>query len=105
MSSKRLGRAAKILILMLGMLWASSPTPAQPQDGAYKIIKVDGRNAGAASSDGILAGKTLYLAAQDGRNSDGSLPSSFPQEVTQSLTHTRQVLQASGMDMGNLVWV
>src|SRR5258706_1980188 len=98
--------AAKLLILMPIMAFAAlSHAQAQPQGGAYKIIKVDGRNAGAASSDGILAGKTLYLAAQDGRNSDGSLPSSFPQEVTQSLTHTRQVLQASGMDMGNLVWL
>ena len=69
------------------------------------MIKVEGRNAGAASSEGLLAGNTLYLAAQNGSNSDGSLPVSFPQEVKQSLIHTREVLQASGMDMGNLVWV
>ena len=97
--------AAKFLTLMsiLAIACAASPAQAQPQGGAYKVIKVDGKNA--VSSDGILAGKTLYLAAQDGRNSDGSLPSSFAQEVTQSLTHTRQVLQAAGMDMGNLVWL
>ena len=57
--------AAKLLILMPIMVFAAlSHAQAQPQGGAYKIIKVDGRNAGAASSDGILAGKTLYLACQ-----------------------------------------
>lgn len=100
--------AVKWLVLLPVMILAAhaaSPATAQPHGGAYKVIKVEGRNAGAVSSDGLLAGKTLYLAAQDGRNPDGTLPSSFTQEVAQSLAHTRAVLQASGMDMGNLVWV
>lgn len=105
MNATKLGRAAKILVLVLGALGAGSPAQAQPQGGAYKVIKVEGRKAGAVSSEGVLAGKTLYLAAQDGRNRDGSLPASFAQEVAQSLAHTREVLQAAGMDMGNLVWV
>ncbi len=109
MRSMKLGRAAKILVVMpimiLTALSAAWTAQAQPQGGATKIIKVDGRNTGAASSDGLLAGNTLYLAAQDGRNSDGSLPISFPQEVKQSLAHAREVLQASGMDLRNLVWV
>jgi enamine deaminase RidA (YjgF/YER057c/UK114 family) len=105
MTSMKISRAAKILILMLGALSAALPVQAQPQGAAYKVIKVDGRNAGVASSEGILAGNTLYLVAQDGRNGDGILPTSFPQEVKQSLDHTRDVLKASGMDMGNLVWV
>jgi enamine deaminase RidA (YjgF/YER057c/UK114 family) len=101
------GLAAKVLtsILILGALCAVPPAQAQPQGGAYKVIKVESRKAGAVSSDGVLAGKTLYLAAQDGRGSDGRLPASFSQEVTQSLAHLREVLQAAGMDMGNLVWV
>jgi enamine deaminase RidA (YjgF/YER057c/UK114 family) len=105
MSSSKATRTAKTLILTLGTLLTASPAPAQPQGGATKLIKVDGRNAGAASSEGMLAGKTLYMAAQDGRGSDGSLPTSFPQEVKQALGHTREVLQASNMDMGNLAWV
>jgi 2-iminobutanoate/2-iminopropanoate deaminase len=104
MSSTKTGRAATILTT-LAMLCAAPSIQAQPQGGAYKIIKVDGRKAGAVSSDGLLAGKTLYLAAQDGRNGDGSLPSSFQQEMQQSLAHVREVLAASGMTMGNLVWV
>src|SRR5579872_2697661 len=103
MSSTKTGRAA--LLILVGALGAAWPVQAQPQGGAYKVIKVDGRSAGAASSDGILAGNTLYLAAQDGRNADGNLPAAFPEEVKQSLAHTREVLQAAGMDMANLVWV
>ena len=97
--------ASAFLLFLLATLFAAADAQAQPQGGAYKVIKVQGRTAGAVSSDGLLAGKTLYMAAQDGRNSDGSLPASFPQEVRQSLTHTREVLQAAGMDMANLVWV
>jgi len=97
--------AAKILALVLGALFITWTAQAQPQGGAYKVMKVEGRAAGAVSSEGLLAGKTLYVAAQDGRNADGSLPSSFPQEVQQSFAHLREVLQASGMDLGNLVWV
>ena len=97
--------AAKILTLMPVMTLALLFTAAraQPQGGAYKVIKT--ARTGAVSSDGILAGKTLYVAAQDGRNGDGSLPASFPQQVKQSLDHMREVLKAAGMDMGNLVWV
>ena len=105
MNATNTGRAATILVLILGLLGAAAPVPAQPQGGAYKVIKPEGRKAGPVSSDGLLAGNTLYLAAQDGRSSDGSLPASFPQEVKQSLAHLRAVLQASGMDMGDLAWV
>jgi enamine deaminase RidA (YjgF/YER057c/UK114 family) len=108
MSFTKTRRAAKILALMsaviLGALGAA-PTQAQPQGGAYKVIKVDGRKTGPVSSDGLLAGKTLYVAAQDGRGSDGTLPSAFSQEATQSLAHLREVLKAADMDMANLVWV
>ena len=99
------GRHAKILGLVIGALCAAPLAQAQPAGGAYKVIKLDSRKGGAVSSNGLLAGKTLYVAAQDGRNADGSLPSSFAQEVNQSLDHTREVLKAAGMDMGNLAWV
>ncbi|MCX7282418.1 MAG: RidA family protein, partial [Alphaproteobacteria bacterium] len=40
-----------------------------------------------------------------GRNVDGNLPTSFVQEVKQTLDHTREVLKAAGMDMENLAWI
>lgn len=103
MTAIKIGGAGALLV-MLGLICVS-PAPAQPQGGAYKVIKLEGRKAGPVSSDGILAGNTLYVAAQDGRNADGSLPASFPQEVRQSLAHLRDVLKAAGMDMGNLAWL
>ena len=103
MSATKIRCAAKVLVLLWGAL--TFPAQAQPAGGAYKIIKVEGRAPGVASSDGILAGKTLYISAQDGRGTDGRLPADFSQEVKQSLSHTREVLQAAGMDMGNLAWL
>jgi enamine deaminase RidA (YjgF/YER057c/UK114 family) len=102
-SATKLSCTAKIIAFILGVLIL--PAQAQPAGGAYKVIKVDGRTAGAASSDGILAGNTLYIAAQDGRGKDGNLPADFAQEARQSMAHTREVLKAAGMDMGNLAWV
>jgi enamine deaminase RidA (YjgF/YER057c/UK114 family) len=102
-SITKLSCSAKIFALILGVLIL--PAQAQPAGGVYKVIKVEGRTPGVASSDGILAGNTLYIAAQDGRGKDGSLPADFPQEFKQSLAHTREVLQAAGMDMANLAWV
>ena len=103
MKPAKIAYAAKILLLLLGAF--AFPAQAQPAGGAYKVIKVDGRAVGAVSSDGILAGNTLYIAAQDGRSSDGTLPADFAQEARQSLAHMREVLKAAGMDMGNLAWV
>jgi 2-iminobutanoate/2-iminopropanoate deaminase len=105
MSSMNFGRAIRIMTVILGALGAVGIAQAQPAGGAFEVIKLDGRKAGAVSSEGVLAGKTLYIAAQDGRSADGSLPASFAQEVKQSFDHIGEVLKAAGMGMGNLAWV
>jgi enamine deaminase RidA (YjgF/YER057c/UK114 family) len=73
--------------------------------GVVKVIKIDGRDVGPASSAGVLANQTLYVAGQDGRNADGSLAKDFQQEVGQSLRNVQGVLRAAGMDFGNAVWM
>jgi enamine deaminase RidA (YjgF/YER057c/UK114 family) len=73
--------------------------------GPIQVIQVPGKDAGKASNDGILTGGTLYLAAQNGRNSDGSTPTDATQETTNALNNIRKVLQAAGMDYGNLAWI
>jgi len=73
--------------------------------GPMKVIAVAGKNAGRASSDGVLTGGTLYLAGQNGRNRDGSVPADVQQETVQAMSHVREVLQAAGMDYGNLAWI
>ncbi len=73
--------------------------------GALKVIDVEGRSAASMSSQGVLAGDTLYVAGQNGRSSDGSLPKDFSQEVSQSLRNVQGVLRAAGMDFGSVVWM
>jgi enamine deaminase RidA (YjgF/YER057c/UK114 family) len=72
--------------------------------GPTKVIKVDRKDA-PASSAGVLAGNTLYVSGQDGSEADGVRPTDFQQEVSQSLSNVRRVLQASGMDFDNVVWM
>jgi enamine deaminase RidA (YjgF/YER057c/UK114 family) len=75
------------------------------QDGAFKVIKVDSKDPGVASSSGVLSNGTLYVAGQNGRNADGSVPSEFQQEVSQSMRSVQDVLLAAKMDFGNVVWM
>jgi enamine deaminase RidA (YjgF/YER057c/UK114 family) len=75
------------------------------QGGVLKVIKVDGKDPGPVSSAGVLANQTLYVAGQDGRNADGSLPQDFQQQAGQSLDNVQRVLRAAGMDYGNVVWM
>lgn len=73
--------------------------------GPIKVITVEGKPAPPVSSSGILTGKTLYVAAQDGRNADGSVPADFQQETSQALSNVQGVLKAAGMDFGNATWM
>ena len=73
--------------------------------GPFRFIQVPGKSAGKASSAGVLTNGTLYLAGQNGRNADGSVPSDVAQETTQAIDNARGVLQAAGMDLGNLAWI
>jgi enamine deaminase RidA (YjgF/YER057c/UK114 family) len=75
------------------------------QGGVLKVVKLDGKDSGPASSTGILANQTLYVSGQDGRNADGTLPQDFQLEAGQSLGNVQRVLRAAGMDFGNVVWM
>ncbi len=94
----------RTLILLTCLLAISSGTQLLAQKGGMlKAINVEGRSARSMSSTGVLAGDTLYVAGQNGRSSDGSLPTDFSQEVSQSLGNVRGVLRAAGMDFGSIV--
>ncbi len=92
-------------VALCGSLAACSAQLLAQAGGELKVIRIDGKDAGPASSAGVLANRTLYVAAQDGRLADGSLPKDFQQEVRQSLGNVRAVLRAAGMDFGNVVWM
>jgi enamine deaminase RidA (YjgF/YER057c/UK114 family) len=97
-------RHALIVFACLFAICSDTELLAQ-KGGALKVINVEGRSAGSMSSTGVLAGDTLYVAGQNGRSSDGSLPKDFSQEVSQSLGNVQGVLRAAGMDFGSVVWM
>ena len=93
-----------IAILFLLIVECGSQLFAQ-NGGVLKVIKVDAKDAGPASSDGVLANGTLYVAGQSGRTNAGDLPKDIGQEAGQSLRNVQGVLRAAGMDFGNVVWM
>ena len=101
----RLSRRFAIFVLCFLVGTIGSQLFAQTNGAPLKMIKVDGKNAGSVSNSGVLAGKTLYVAGQDGRNADGSVPKDYQQEVGQSLRNVQGVLRVAGMDFGNVVWM
>ena len=94
-----------MLVLVFLAANLGSQSFAQVNHTALKVIQVDSKGAGPSASSGVLAGKTLYVSAQNGLNADGSVPSDFQQETAQSLQNLRGVLRAAGMDLGNVVWM
>lgn len=64
-------------------------------------------NTGLPYSPGILAGDTLYLAGQLGRDPATAklVPGGIEGETRQTLTNLREVLREAGMDFGDVVSV
>lgn len=91
-----LNRQAPVLLLFLlifaGLFlqaWAQSvPTP-HPVSG----------------SPSVLVNGTLYVSGQGSRKADGSRPSEFPAQVDQALHNLRAILNGTGMDFDNVVWI
>ena len=98
-------KRSSMFVLCLFLTGALGMPLVAQTGGPIKVINVDGKPAGPVSSSGILAGDTLYVSAQDGRNADGSVPADFQQEVSQSLSNVQGVLRAGGMDFGNATWM
>ncbi len=97
-------KRASITLACLVAICCGTQLLAQ-RGGVLKVINVAGRSAASMSSAGVLAGDTLYVAGQNGRSSDGSLPKDFSQEVSQSLSNVQGVLRAAGMEFGSVVWM
>src|SRR5262249_14698000 len=55
-------------------------------------------------SMGILAGNTLYMAGQLGRNpkTNQIVPGGIEAETRQALTNAREILRAAGLDFGDV---
>jgi 2-iminobutanoate/2-iminopropanoate deaminase len=54
-------------------------------------------------SPGILAGGTLYVSGQIGRDASGQVPDNFEQEVKNTLDAIGKILKAGGMTFDDVV--
>jgi enamine deaminase RidA (YjgF/YER057c/UK114 family) len=58
-----------------------------------------------SASPSVLVNGTLYISGQGSRKPDGSRPSEFTAQVGQALHNLRAILNGSGMDFDNVVWM
>ena len=56
------------------------------------------------SSAAVDAGDYVYVSGQGPRRADGSLPSSFSEQVRQALANIKAVLESDGLSMDNVVY-
>ncbi len=95
----RRGRLAILTLLIF-----ASVTNCLAQ-GSTVVTSSSDKATGASYSPGILVNGTLYVSAQGGRNSNGSVAPDFQQEVRQSIKNVQNVLHEADMDFGNVVWM
>jgi reactive intermediate/imine deaminase len=55
-------------------------------------------------SPGVLSGDYLYVSGQGARKPDGQLPSTFEDQVRQTLENVKTVVEAAGLAMKNVVY-
>ncbi len=55
-------------------------------------------------SPGVLAGDYLYVSGQGAEKPNGEIPSSFEDQVRQTLENIKSVLEAAGLSMDNVVY-
>ncbi|HKU27044.1 MAG TPA: RidA family protein [Candidatus Sulfotelmatobacter sp.] len=93
-----------LVCVLLGVFAGSSSTTAA-QDSGRQIIRPAGSSGNFPFSPGILVDGTLYVAGQGSANAQDIRPADFRGQVKQSMENVRSVLQAAGMDFGNVVWM
>ena len=86
--------AASLLLWAPRALAQSQVHPiAPPQAAANRVY-----------SPGVDAGDYLYVSGQGPRRADGSLPSSFRDQVRQVLDNIKVIVEADGLTMGHVVY-
>ena len=96
------------LPLTVGVVWVFvlGVAGVSKESGERRHIKLASSNPDLPFSDGVLVGKTLYLAGRIGIDSDtGKPPSSVEKEVRIILDGIKATLKAADMTMNDLVAV
>ena len=91
---------AVLIVLVLG--FTTSPN-CYAQKHKHIIL---GEGKGLPFSDGVIAGKTLYVAGQEGSDDKGKLaPGGIAPETKAALENIQKVVKAAGFEMSDIVSV
>jgi len=94
------------MVLIAAILAVASIQPLRAQKAErQKIVPANSKPSPAPFSPGVLVDGTLYVSGQGSRNTDGNRPADISGKVRQALQNVRGVLQAAGMDYGNIAWL
>src|ERR1700733_6587886 len=93
----RYSPAAKRVFLMAGLMAGFSTGSAFAQNQAIDF------KPGMPFSGGYVAGNTLYVAGQQGRDAQGKLSGDIAQETTSTIAAIKKVVDAAGFKMTDLV--
>jgi 2-iminobutanoate/2-iminopropanoate deaminase len=96
----------KLAVLAMAHLAAAMLMAAgQPPSSAKRAINPPGTAEGLPFSNGILAGKTLYIAGQEGLDNGKLRPGGIVPETTAALENIKKIVTAAGLEMADVVSV
>jgi 2-iminobutanoate/2-iminopropanoate deaminase len=96
-SSKLAWGVAVIMFIAAVLMWGSTTVLAK------RAINPPGGEVSPNFSNGILVGKTLYVAGQQGADSAGHLPDGTGPQTAATMQNIQAVLQAAGYSMSDVV--
>lgn len=108
MISQILRNAVKLACIGLAIAAFASLPAAQTraqQNAARQYIQAPGSLAGLPFSEGVVAGKTLYIAGHIGVDSSGQAPKDVDQEIKLLFEAFRTTVEQGHMKMDDLVYI
>lgn len=88
-------------IVVCALILSPAPSPAQE----HRAVNLSGASQNLPFSDGIVAGDTLYVAGQQGTDSNGKLKDGISDQTEATLERIRQVVLKAGFEMKDVVTV
>jgi len=93
-------RALCVLGTMMALAAVGADAQIRPITSSQIPMKPD-----ALGSQAIDAGEYVYVSGQGPRRADGSMPSSFSDQVKQCLDNVKALVEAAGLTMDHVVYV
>jgi 2-iminobutanoate/2-iminopropanoate deaminase len=86
-----------------GALGNAIPDPPQGHAQGHRAVNPAGASQNLPFSDGIEAGNTLYLAGQQGTDSNGKLKEGISDQTEAALENIKQIVTKAGFEMKDVV--